>query len=95
MANKREIKKDIDSLTFEVISDCFTFGALHPGSHEDEITSIISDAVILRNDLMDRVNHCVKTEDPKAVKAHFNMIKKDLFTGIDRLFKRLSVLSEN
>lgn len=95
MANKREIKKDIDYLTFEVISDCFTFGALHPESHEEEISGIISDAVILRNDLMGRVNSNIKGENPKAVRAHFNMIKKDLFTGIDKLFKRLSSLAGN
>ncbi|NSW94431.1 MAG: hypothetical protein HPY62_06965 [Bacteroidales bacterium] len=93
MANKRKIKKDIDCLTFEVISDCFAWGAMHPDSHEEEVTEIIADAVILRNDLFDRVNNFAKGENPKDVKAHFRLIKKDLFTGTDKLFKRLSALS--
>lgn len=95
MANKRKIKKDIDCLTFEVISDCFAWGALHPDSHEEEVTAIIADAVILRNNLFDRVNNFVSAKNPKDVKAHFSLIKKDLFTGIDELFKRLSALSGN
>ena len=30
MASVRELKKDIDYLVYEVISDCFVFSGLHP-----------------------------------------------------------------
>ncbi len=92
MANVKRLKKDIDCLIFEVISDCFTFGSLHPDEKEDEVTGIISEAVSLRNDLIHRVNNPVK-EDPKAVRVHFLTVKKDLYLGVDDLCKRLSALA--
>ncbi len=92
MANVKRLKKDIDCLIFEVISDCFTFGSVHPDQNEDDVTGIISEAVSLRNDLIHRVNNPVR-EDPKAVRAHFQNVKKDLYLGIDDLCKRLSALA--
>ncbi len=94
MANVRELKKDIDYLIFEIISDSFTYGGLHPGEKDDAISGIISDAVNLRNDLIHRVNNPVKNGDHKSVRTHFQTVKKDLFTGIDKLCRRLSALSE-
>ncbi len=92
MASVRRLKKDIDYLVFEVISDCFTFGSVHPDEKEDEVTGILSEAVSLRNDLIHRVNATAKV-DPQAVKTHFQSIKKDLFLGVDDLFKRLSAIA--
>ncbi len=94
MASVRELKKDIDNLIFELISDCFVFGGLHPENKAEEVSGIISDAVGLRNDLISRVNNPVRNDDPKATRAHFQLVKKDLFTGVDKLFERLSALSQ-
>ncbi len=92
MASIRQLKKDIDYLVFEVISDCFTFGALHPDDREEEVTSIISDAVALRNELIQRVNNPEGGRDPKASKAHYKNVVKDLYVGVDDLCGRLSAL---
>jgi hypothetical protein len=92
MPSVRKLKKDIDYLIFEVISDCFNFGSLHPEEKAEEVTSIISDAVVLRNDLIRRVNNPEKNEDHKAIKSHFKIVEKDLITGADKLFGRLSAL---
>lgn len=92
MASVRQLKKDIDYLIFEVISDCFTFGTLHPEDKADEVSSIISDAVNMRNDLIMRVNNPERTDDPKVLRLHFRQITKDLFIGVDKLCSRLSLL---
>lgn len=92
MPSIKKLKKDIDYLIFEVISDCFTFGTLHPDDKEEEVSGIISDAVVLRNDLIKRVNNPVKNDDPKSLRAHFNLVKRDLFTETDKLCGRLSAL---
>lgn len=92
MASIRQLKKDIDLLIFEVISDCFTFGALHPDDREEEVTAIISDAVTLRNELIRRVNNPEKNDDPKAARTHFRLVAKDLYVGVDKLCGRLSAL---
>ena len=76
MASIRELKKDIDYLIFEVISDCFVYAGLHPDNKTDEVSGIISDAVNLRNDLITRVNNPEGKGEPKVIKAHYKAVKK-------------------
>jgi len=93
MASVRELKKDIDFLIFEVISDCFVFSNLHPENKTDELTGLISDAVEFRNDLIARVNNPDGKDNPKIVKAYYKSVEKDLVQGVDKLFERLSTIS--
>jgi len=93
MASVRNLKKDIDYLVYEVISDCFVFQSLHSGEKSDELTSIINDAVDLRNDLIARVNNPDGKDNAKILKAYYQAVRKDLTVGVDKLFTRLSALS--
>jgi hypothetical protein len=93
MASVRELKKDIDFLVFEVISDCFVYSNLHPDNKSDELTALINDAVELRNDLIARVNNPDGKDNPKIVKAYYKSVAKDLMSGVDKLFERLSAIS--
>jgi len=94
MASVRELKKDIDYLIYEVISDCFVFSGLHPDIKTDELSAIISDAVDFRNDLIARVNNPDGKDNPKIVKAYYKSVEKDLLTGVDKLFSRLSTMTK-
>jgi hypothetical protein len=94
MASVRELKKDIDFLIYEVISDCFVFSGLHPDIKSDELSAIISDAVDFRNDLIARVNNPDGKDNPKIVKAYYKALEKDLLTGADKLFSRLSEMTK-
>jgi hypothetical protein len=94
MASVRELKKDIDYLIYEVISDCFVFSGLHPEMKSDELSAIISDAVDFRNDLIARVNNPDGKDNPKIVKAYYKSVEKDLLTGVDKLFSRLSEMTK-
>jgi len=93
MANLRELKKDINSLVYELISDCFIYSGLHPDDKKEKVTAILAEAVNLRNDLIARINNPLDKTDPKAVRSHFKMVKSDLVTGVDSLFGKLSSLS--
>jgi hypothetical protein len=94
MASVRELKKDIDYLVFEVISDCFVFSSVHPDNQSSELSEIISDSVNFRNDLIARVNNPDGKDNPKILKAYYKTLEKDLMTGVDKLFTRLSELSK-
>jgi len=94
MASIRELKKDIDYLVFEVISDCFVYSGVHPDNKSEELSAIISDAVNFRNDLIARVNNPDGKDNPKIVKTYYKTVEKDLMTGVDKLFNRLSSLSK-
>jgi hypothetical protein len=94
MANIRILKKEIDAQIFSVISDCFTFSVLHPDEKPEEVSGIISDAVILRKDLIHRVNNPSAGADGKGIKYHYQMIKSDLIQGVNKLCERLSSVSK-
>jgi hypothetical protein len=94
MASIRELKKDIDYLTFEVISDCFVYSGVNPDNQSEELSCIISDAVNFRNELIARVNNPDGKDNPKILRAYFKSVEKDLLTGVDKLFNRLSSLSK-
>ncbi len=93
MASVRELKKDIDYLVFEVISDCLLYSEIRPDMKSEEVSSIIEDAVEFRNDLIARVNNPDGKDNPKIVKAYYKKVGKDLLSGVDQLFGRLSSLS--
>jgi hypothetical protein len=95
MASLRNLKKDIDYLIYEVLSDCFIFSSIHPENKSDELSVIISDAVALRNDLIARVNNPDGKDNPKIVKSYYKSVEKDLILGVDKLFDRLSALTKN
>lgn len=91
MASRRRLKKDIDYLCYEVISDCYNYNYLHPGK-EEEVLQIIKDAIVNRNQLIVRVNHPDGKDNPKIVKQHYKAIFQDLLKNIDESFTRLSEL---
>jgi hypothetical protein len=93
MPNIRNFKKEIDNLIYEVISDCLTFGLVHPLEKQEELGLIINEAVGLRNDLFKRINASETGDDPKSRKKYFHEIEKDLLRESDKLWQRLSLLT--
>lgn len=93
MSNIRKFKKEIDNLIYEVISDCLTFGVVHPQEKREELSSIIHEAVGLRNDLFKRINKSEPGEKQKFRKKYYQEIEKDLFRESDKLWQRLSLLA--
>ncbi|MCU0461330.1 MAG: hypothetical protein MUF36_04855 [Bacteroidales bacterium] len=94
MGSIRKLKKQIDSKVYEIISDCFTYAELHPDNKTEDVSGIISDAVNFRNDLIHRINNPDPSADPKGVKAHYQLINRDLDEGVDKLCERLSSVSK-
>jgi hypothetical protein len=94
MASVRNLKKDIDYLLYEVISDCLGYSGLHPDINTEELRKIINDAIDLRNDLIARVNNPEGKDNPKIIKAYYKKVGNDLMAGADKLFTRLSDLSK-
>jgi len=90
MANLRVIKKDIDFLVSEVISDCWVFLYMNEGKKKEEVIAVINEAVDLRNALYGKVNN----PDKENIKNHYKSINRELLTGVDTLFQKVSKLVE-
>ena len=93
MANLRDIKKDINGLTNEVISDCFLYLYIHKDKNKKEVTGIMKDTLKTRNDLIHRVNH-PDSGDRKKIKKHFGKIRSELVDKMDSHLTKLSKISK-
>ncbi len=77
MASIKELKDDINYLTYDLISECFTYKIYHPdkGGKADKA---ISEIVKLRNELIYRVNHPKDKNNSSKLRSYFNKIREDL-----------------
>jgi hypothetical protein len=94
MANKRNLKKDVDFLVSEVVSDCYTFMLINGDKNRDEALSIIETMLEKRNEFMTRINNPENKDDAKAVKAHYKSIQQDLMVAVDGCFTKLSEITK-
>jgi len=92
MANKRNIKKDINSVLGNVLEECYSEMLNNPGVKEKEINDIIDDAVDLADDLISRVNKS-KTLAVKERKNHFKKIGEELEEKAIDFIEKLNKLS--
>jgi hypothetical protein len=93
MASLREVKKDIDYLVNEVISDCYTFLYIHGDKEKEQVIQIIEHVVEKRNEFFNRANNPAKGIDGKQVKKHYKQIYNDLLQTADDSFSKLSGLA--
>ncbi len=77
MASIKELKDDINFVTYDLINECFTFKIYHP-EKQSAADKTISQIVKLRNDMIHRINNPKDRKDAKKLKSHFNKIKADL-----------------
>ena len=93
MANMRDIKKEVNGLTNEVISDCFLYLYMHKDKNKKEVTKIMKETLKTRNDLIYKVNHS-DSGDRKKIKKHFGKIRNELVDKMDGYFTKLSMISK-
>lgn len=86
MAKIRDLKNEVNYLTFEIIADCNTYMALHP-ENKDKTIKLVNEAVELRNNLIHKINH-----PEKSSSLYFKEVKKELVDGADKIFEKLRKL---
>ena len=94
MANKKNLKKDVDFLVSEVVSDCYTFMLINGDKNHDKALAIIETMLEKRNELITRINNPENKHDAKAVKAHYKAIQEDLMVAVDDCFTKLSEITK-
>ena len=93
MASLRMLKKDIDYLVEEVLSDCYLAIFFHP-EKKDKLLGVMQRAVDVRNDLFNKVNNPPEKNNKSLTHKHYAQVRRDLFQGVDGLFAELSSLSQ-
>lgn len=92
MASIRGVKKDIDYLVSEVISDCYTYLYLSDNKNREQVVQIIEELIEQRNNFFDRANNPEKDADRKQNRQHYKQIYNDLLVSVDESFTKLSQL---
>jgi hypothetical protein len=87
MAKVRYLKKDINFITGELVSECLTYQFFHKEVSVEKVSDIIGDIVDNRNDLFNRINNFGEKKNPRLVKKHFAEIRKDFEKSIALLDK--------
>ena len=102
--NLRVLKKDIEFLMNDFVSDCLLYNDFSDGKKEEEVVALITEGLALSESLKARVNFPKKVvanakgvekfvrKEGKEVNAHYKEIQKDLYEGYDQLFDKLSAL---
>lgn len=93
MAKRRNLKKNINYLTYDIISECFTYNYFYPDKNEDKIKEIISDTIKMRNEFITRVNHVDGKDNKKLTKQHFKKLHNDLFNKAENLVEQINNLN--
>ena len=92
MANVRRLKKEIEFMSSQLIGDCIDFLETFDDKEETSLLSIIEEAVLLNNAMLDRVCHPDGKDIPKLVKQHYRQILIDFIRGLDQAYAKLEGL---
>jgi len=92
MASKRNLKKDINYLTSEILSDCYAHLYLFPDKNEDKVMEIISKTVNSRNDFINRINN-PKLEN-KTTKQYFKELIDEVITNSNNIIEDIQKLNK-
>ena len=89
MASRRQLKKEIDYLAGELISNSYACLYFHPDKNREKIIEVIEDAVEYRNDLFSKIRPAEKN-NRSLVKKHYAALRGEMLSRIDELFQKLS-----
>ena len=75
MSSIRKLKKDLNYLAYELLTEIFTYRHFHPEMKEKKFDELIMEVIRLRNDLIARINN---PENQDEMKAHYKKIRAEM-----------------
>ncbi len=91
MASIRQLKKEIEFLSSQLIGDSIDFVQTFNGK-ELEAMAVIDQVVALHNSTVDKINNPDGKDNPKLVKAYYQQLKKEYIAGVNDAYKKLEDL---
>lgn len=89
MASRKDLKKDIDYLVFELIADCYGCIYENPDMDLSGFEVVINEAIQLKEDLIIRINQFNPTESGNSRK-YFRSVRHDLVNGLKGGYEKLN-----
>lgn len=91
MASIRQLKKEIEYLSSQMIGDCIDFVQTFNGK-EMEAMAVIDEIVLLHNTTIDKINNPDGKDNPKLVKGFYQKLKQEYVDGVNDAYKKLESL---
>jgi hypothetical protein len=87
MASIRRLKKDVNYLTYELISECLVYDEFHQGADKEKVKEVINSVIEGRNSMMDKISKRAKgkKKDKKENKKYFRSIDSDFTELVNKL----------
>ncbi len=92
MANRRELKRNINGLLGDVIEECYNALIENEGENEKEVEAIVDEAVDLADALIMKANAAKSMKKRSEVKKHFAEIKEELGEKVIGFIEKLNAL---
>ncbi|WP_291860704.1 hypothetical protein [Marinilabilia sp.] len=78
MASIRDLKKDINFLASEIVTEAYVRKMIFEKIKEDDFKKVVTDAINFRDELIAKVNHPDGKADPKKIKAFFRNLRSEM-----------------
>ena len=88
MASKRNLKRSVNNLTFELVSECLAYKHFHKDKKHDKTQKTMENLVSRRNELIDKINHPTEKNDYKKNRAYFRKVVSEM-SGMVSLMDKL------
>ena len=92
MASVKNLKKDVDFLTSELVANSVFRLHLDDSTDRKEIDALISKAINTNSELKSKINKLKKSKDAKVIKEGFKAIATEFMTSIDAGFETIGKL---
>ncbi|SMO46418.1 hypothetical protein SAMN06265379_101932 [Saccharicrinis carchari] len=92
MASIRELKKDINYLASEVVTQGLMKLTLIDNIKDEDVSPILGEAIEMRNEFVARANHPDGKDNPKLVKRYYSKLRADLMNKTMELLTKIQEL---
>ena len=92
MASRKVLKRDIDYMTSELLSDCVLYVDLYPAQPTEPVTEIINNVLLKKQEVFSKINTPTSKIEKKAVKENYKGYISEMLTAVNAGYEKLSKL---
>lgn len=90
MANKRDLKREINYITGELFTECL-FNKVYMSTTDNEVTeTLLSKIITVQDNFLSRVNRPDGKDNPKLVKKYYQTLISEFDTAIEEILNAMT-----
>ena len=80
MASIRKLKKEVNHMAYELLTEAFAYKHFHPEMEEKKFDEVIKKIVKGRNDIIGRINNPENQNDSESLNQYYSRVKEDMIS---------------